>query len=125
MQPISVPYQGYRLWELPPNSQGVAALEMLRLLETYDLKAMGHNSAAYLHHLIEAKKLAYADIEYYVGDAASMKSPAEGFLADEYIRKRSIRDFFYDRVAKSRYRIFGRVDACMLPPPEVRARFLS
>lgn len=90
VQPISVPYQGYRLWELPPNSQGVAALEMLRLLETYDLKAMGHNSASYLHHLIEAKKLAYADIEYYVGDAASMKSPAEGFLADEYISKRRL-----------------------------------
>jgi gamma-glutamyltranspeptidase/glutathione hydrolase len=90
VQPISVPYQGYRLWELPPNSQGVAALEMLRLLETYDLKAMGHNSAAYLHHLIEAKKLAYADIEFYVGDAESMQSPAEGFLADDYIRKRRL-----------------------------------
>ena len=68
VQPVSVPYKGYRLWELPPNSQGIAALEMLRILETYDLKAMGHNSAAYLHHLIEAKKLAYTDIEYYVGD---------------------------------------------------------
>ncbi len=88
VQPISVPYQGYRLWELPPNSQGVAALEMLRLLESYDLKAMGHNSAAYLHHLIEAKKLAYSDIEYYVGDSASMKTPAEAFLADDYIRRR-------------------------------------
>ncbi|MCR4375840.1 MAG: gamma-glutamyltransferase [Acidobacteria bacterium] len=88
VQPISVPFQGYRLWELPPNSQGVAALEMLRLLETYDLKAMGHNSPAYLHHLIEAKKLAYADIEHYVGDAAFMKTPAESFLADEYIGRR-------------------------------------
>jgi gamma-glutamyltranspeptidase/glutathione hydrolase len=88
VQPISVPFQGYRLWELPPNSQGVAALEMLRLLETYDLKAMGHNSPAYLHHLIEAKKLAYADIEHYVGDAAFMKTPAEAFLADEYIGRR-------------------------------------
>ena len=88
VQPISVPFQGYRLWELPPNSQGVAALEMLRLIETYDLKAMGHNSAAYLHHLIEAKKLAYADIEYYVGDAASMTTPVERFLSDDYIRQR-------------------------------------
>ena len=88
VQPISVPFHGYRLWELPPNSQGVAALEMLRLLETYDLKAMGHNSAAYLHHLIEAKKLAYADIEHYVGDAAFMKTPAERFLEDGYIRTR-------------------------------------
>jgi gamma-glutamyltranspeptidase/glutathione hydrolase len=88
VQPVSVPYQGYRLWELPPNSQGIAALEMLRLLETYDLKAMGANSPAYLHHLIEAKKLAYADIEYYVGDPASMKMPVEHFLSDDYIRPR-------------------------------------
>jgi len=88
VQPVSVPYKGFRLWELPPNSQGVAALEMLRLLETYDLKSMGHNSALYLHHLIEAKKLAYADIQYYVGDADSTKQPAEFFLSDEFIARR-------------------------------------
>jgi len=88
VQPVSVPYKGYRLWELPPNSQGIAALEMLRLLETYDLKAMGHNSAPYLHHLIEAKKLAYADIEYYVGDPETTRQPAEFFLSDEYIAGR-------------------------------------
>ncbi|MDB4915246.1 MAG: gamma-glutamyltransferase [Gemmatimonadetes bacterium] len=58
--PISVMFKGYRVWELPPNNAGVATLEMLRILEPYDLKAMGHNSAPYLHHLIEAKKLAYA-----------------------------------------------------------------
>ncbi|MGE3616840.1 MAG: gamma-glutamyltransferase family protein, partial [Gemmatimonadales bacterium] len=51
--PISVPFRGYRLYELPPNGQGIAALEMLRILEPFDLKGMGHNSAAYLHHLIE------------------------------------------------------------------------
>jgi gamma-glutamyltranspeptidase/glutathione hydrolase len=88
VQPVSVPFQGYRLWELPPNSQGIAALEMLRLLESYDLKAMGRNSAAYLHHLIEAKKLAYADIEFYVGDPASMKQPVDRFLSDDYIASR-------------------------------------
>jgi gamma-glutamyltranspeptidase/glutathione hydrolase len=88
VEPISVPYGGYRLWELPPNSQGVAALEMLRLLEGTDLKAMGHNSTAYLHHLIEAKKLAYADIEHYVGDPATMTVPVEHFLSDPYITQR-------------------------------------
>ena len=88
VQPVSVPYKGYRLWELPPNSQGIAALEMLRILETYDLKAMGHNSAPYLHHLIEAKKLAYTDIEYYVGDADTTKQPSEFFLSDSYIASR-------------------------------------
>ncbi len=88
VQPVSVPYQGYRLWELPANSQGIAALEMLRILEAYDLKTMGHNSAAYLHHLVEAKKLAYADIEHYIGDESTTKQPPEFFLSDEYIASR-------------------------------------
>ncbi|HET9372083.1 MAG TPA: gamma-glutamyltransferase [Vicinamibacterales bacterium] len=86
--PVSVPYKGYRLWELPPNSQGIAALEMLRLLETYDLKSMGHNSAAYLHHLIEAKKIAYTDIEANVGEPGAMKVKPEDFLNDAYIASR-------------------------------------
>ncbi len=88
VEPVSVPYRGYRLWELPPNGQGIAALEMLRILETYDLAAMGHNSAAYLHHLIEAKKLAYADIEHYVGDPAHMRIPVDRLLADDYVASR-------------------------------------
>jgi gamma-glutamyltranspeptidase / glutathione hydrolase len=86
--PISVPFQGHRVWELPPNNQGVAALEMLRILEPYDLKGMGHNSAAYLHHLIEAKKLAYADLERFVGDADHLAMPAERMLSDEFIAER-------------------------------------
>jgi gamma-glutamyltranspeptidase/glutathione hydrolase len=73
--PISVPFRGYRVWELPPNNQGIAALEMLRILEPYDLEAMGHNSPAYLHHLIEAKKLAYADLDRFVGDADHLDMP--------------------------------------------------
>jgi gamma-glutamyltranspeptidase/glutathione hydrolase len=83
-----VPFKGYRLWELPPNSQGIAALEMLRILEPYDLEAMGHNSAAYFHHLIEAKKLAYADIQHYVGDPADMKVRPEQLLDDAFISRR-------------------------------------
>ncbi len=86
--PISVPFGGYRVWELPPNNQGVAALEMLRILEPFDLKAMGHNSAAYLHHLIEAKKLAYADLDRFVGDAAHLDMPAEEMLTDGFIAER-------------------------------------
>jgi len=86
--PISVPFRGYRVWELPPNSQGIAALEMLRILEPYDLKAMGHNSAAYLHHLIEAKKLAYADLDRFVGDAEHLDMPAEEMLTDRFIAER-------------------------------------
>src|SRR5688572_29495985 len=86
--PISVPFRGYRVWELPPNNQGIAALEMLRILETYDLAAMGHNSPAYLHHLIEAKKLAYADLDRFVGDADHLDMPAEQMLTDEFIAER-------------------------------------
>jgi gamma-glutamyltranspeptidase/glutathione hydrolase len=89
--PISVPFHGYRVWELPPNNQGVAALEMLRILEPYDLKAMGLNSAAYLHHLIEAKKLAYADLDRFVGDAAHLDMPAEELLTDRFIAERRSR----------------------------------
>jgi gamma-glutamyltranspeptidase/glutathione hydrolase len=86
--PISVPFRGYRVWELPPSNQGIAALEMLRILEPYDLQAMGHNSAAYLHHLVEAKKLAYADLDRFVGDADHLDIPAERMLSDEFIAER-------------------------------------
>lgn len=86
--PISVPFRGYRVWELPPNNQGIAALEMLRILEPYDLKAMGHNSSAYLHHLIEAKKLAYADLDRFVGDADHLELTAEEMLSDHFIAAR-------------------------------------
>jgi gamma-glutamyltranspeptidase / glutathione hydrolase len=89
--PISVPFRGFRVWELPPNNQGIAALEMLRILEPYDLKAMGHNSPAYLHHLIEAKKLAYADLDRFVGDADHLDMPAERMLTDEFIAERRSR----------------------------------
>ena len=86
--PISVPFRGHRVWELPPSNQGIAALEMLRILESYDLGAMGHNSAPYLHHLIEAKKLAYADLDRFVGDADHLDMPAERMLTDEFIAQR-------------------------------------
>jgi gamma-glutamyltranspeptidase/glutathione hydrolase len=86
--PISVPFRGYRVWELPPNNQGIAALEMLRILEPYDLAAMGHNSAAYLHHLIEAKKLAYADLDRFVGDADHLELSAAEMMNDRFIAAR-------------------------------------
>src|SRR5512138_970120 len=88
VSPLSVPFHGYRVWELPPNNQGIATLEMLRILEPYDLRSMGHNSAAYLHHLIEAKKLAYADLDRFVGDADHLTMPAEQMLTDAFIAER-------------------------------------
>ena len=86
--PIAAPFHGYRVWELPPNNQGLAVLEMLRMLESYDLRALGHNSAAYLHLLIETKKLAYADITRYVGEPNAMTIHPEALLADAYIAAR-------------------------------------
>ncbi|MEP7066819.1 MAG: gamma-glutamyltransferase [Gemmatimonadota bacterium] len=86
--PISVVFKGYRVWELPPNNQGIATLEMLKILEPYDLKSMGHNSAPYLHHLIEAKKLAYADLARYVGDADHLTIPPDRMLSDAFIAER-------------------------------------
>ncbi|OBP14883.1 gamma-glutamyltransferase [Rheinheimera sp. SA_1] len=88
VEPMSVSFKGYQLWELPPNGQGIAALEMLKILEPYDLVAMKHNSAEYLHHLIEAKKLAYADLEHFVGDPAFMQVKPEQLLSDEVVAKR-------------------------------------
>ncbi|HVH67114.1 MAG TPA: gamma-glutamyltransferase [Gemmatimonadales bacterium] len=91
VEPISVPFNGHRVWELPPNNQGVAALEMLRILEPYDLRALGHNSAAYLHLLIEAKKLAFADAARYVGDPAAMQTPVSALLDDRFVVSRRAR----------------------------------
>ncbi|MEP6474080.1 MAG: gamma-glutamyltransferase family protein, partial [Gemmatimonadota bacterium] len=91
VDPISIAFKGYRIWELPPNNQGIAALEMLRLLEPWDLKGLGHNTAPYLHRLIEAKKLAFADLAHYVGDPASVKIPMSALLADDYIQQRRAR----------------------------------
>jgi gamma-glutamyltranspeptidase / glutathione hydrolase len=86
--PISIVFKGYRIWEMPPNNQGIATLEMLRILDPYDLKTMGLNSATYLHHLIEAKKLAYADLARYVGDADHLDIPAERMLSSAFIAER-------------------------------------
>jgi gamma-glutamyltranspeptidase/glutathione hydrolase len=86
--PISTTFKGYRIWEMPPNNQGVGVLEMLKILEPYDLKAMGHNSAKYLHYVIEAKKLAYADLARYVGDPDHLTMPAERLLNDAFIAER-------------------------------------
>ncbi|HEX9782162.1 MAG TPA: gamma-glutamyltransferase [Opitutaceae bacterium] len=85
---MGVAYRGFRLWELPPNGQGIAALEMLRILEPYDLGAMGRNSADYLHHLVEAKKLTFADLEAFVGDPDVMTVKVERLLDDAFIAGR-------------------------------------
>jgi gamma-glutamyltranspeptidase/glutathione hydrolase len=89
VEPLGMEYKGYTLWELPPSGQGIAALEMLKMLEGFDLRSMGHNSAAYLHTLIEAKKLAYADIARYVADADHMEIEPEVLLDPVYLAGRA------------------------------------
>lgn len=86
--PVSVPFQGYRLYELPPPGQGIAALQMVRILDGFDLKAMGHNSPAYLHHLIEAKKLAYADLAAHIADPDHMRAGVGQLLDEGYLARR-------------------------------------
>ncbi|MGB2718018.1 MAG: gamma-glutamyltransferase [Vicinamibacterales bacterium] len=72
VEPLSTNYRGYDVLELPPNTQGIVALEMLNILEGYDLKSLGHNSAAYLHLLVEAKKAAFADRDAWIADFESV-----------------------------------------------------
>lgn len=88
VEPMSVSFGEYRLWELPPNGQGIAALEMLKILEPFDLRGMGHNSVDYLHHLVEAKKLAYADLARYVGDPDDMTINPEALIRDAFVDAR-------------------------------------
>ena len=89
VEPLGMDYKGHTLWELPPAGQGIAALQMLKMLEQYDLQAMGHNSAEYLHTLIEAKKLAYADIARYVADADHMEVDPTAMLDPVYLAGRA------------------------------------
>jgi gamma-glutamyltranspeptidase/glutathione hydrolase len=88
VKPISINYKGYEFYELPPNGQGLAALEMLNILEGYGLKVWGHNSVEYLHHLVESKKLAFADRDYYITDPDFGKIPLDRLLSKEYAAER-------------------------------------
>jgi gamma-glutamyltranspeptidase / glutathione hydrolase len=88
VEPVSVDYRGYRLWELPPNGQGIAALQMLALLEGFDLAALGHNSAEALHLLVEAKKLAFDDRARFYADPDFVTIPVEALISKEYAARR-------------------------------------
>lgn len=83
VEPISTTYRGWTVYELPPNGQGIAALSMLNIMEHFPLADYGHNSAAALQVMIEAKKLAYADMEHYVGDPRFVEVPVKQMLSKE------------------------------------------
>jgi gamma-glutamyltranspeptidase/glutathione hydrolase len=88
VEPISTNYRGYTVYELPPNNQGLAALEALNILENFDVGAMNQPDA-YYHTLIEAVKLAYADRSRYIADPQFAKIPVAGLLSKDYARKRA------------------------------------
>ena len=88
VDPVSVNYRGYDIWELPPNGQGIAALQILNILEGFDMTSMGFGSAEYIHHFIEAKKLAFEDRAKYYADPAFQDIPVEKLISEEYASKR-------------------------------------
>jgi gamma-glutamyltranspeptidase/glutathione hydrolase len=90
VEPVSVNYRGYDVWELPPNGQGIAALQMLNLLEPYDLKRLGFGSAEALHLMVEAKKLAYEDRARYYADMEKARVPVAELISKVYAARRQL-----------------------------------
>jgi gamma-glutamyltranspeptidase/glutathione hydrolase len=89
-EPVSVNYRGYDVYKCGPWSQGPVFLQQLTLLEGYDLKSLGHNSADYIHTIVEAAKLAFADREQYYGDPDFVEVPLAGLLSKEYAAGRRV-----------------------------------
>ncbi|MBU4426606.1 MAG: gamma-glutamyltransferase, partial [Proteobacteria bacterium] len=87
VEPISTNYRGYTIYELPPNGQGITELEMLNILEGYDIASLGHNSADYIHLLIEAKKIAFSDRDYFITDPEFESVPLDRLLSKEYAKE--------------------------------------
>lgn len=88
VHPVSTDYRGLTLWELPPNGQGIAALQILNILEGFDLRKAGFGSADHLHYFVEAKKLAFEDRAKFYADPAFGKVPVEGLISKKYAAKR-------------------------------------
>ncbi|HZR06716.1 MAG TPA: gamma-glutamyltransferase [Candidatus Udaeobacter sp.] len=88
VEPVSTNYRGYDVFELPPNGQGIAALQILNILEGFDLRVMGRNSPETLHTMIEAKKIAWADRAKFYADPAFAKIPLAGLLSKQYAAER-------------------------------------
>jgi len=88
VEPVSTNYRGYDVWELPPNGQGIAALQILNILENYDIKNMGLFSSDYIHHFVEAKKLAFEDRAKYYADPNFNKIDISYLISKDYAHKR-------------------------------------
>lgn len=103
VEPVSTNYRGYDVWELPPNGQGIAALQILNIMEHYDVKSMGFGSPEYVHTFVEAKKLAFADRAKFYSDMDFNDIPVERLISKQYAAERQ-RTIDPNRAAK-------RVDA--------------
>ncbi|MBL0927568.1 MAG: gamma-glutamyltransferase [Phycisphaerales bacterium] len=91
VEPVSARYRGCDVWELPPNGQGIAALQILKIMEGYDVRAMGWGSADYVHAMVEAKKLAFEDRARYYADPAFAAAPVARLISDGYAAERRAR----------------------------------
>lgn len=89
VEPISTNYRGYDVWELPPNGQGTAALQILNILEGFDIASMGFGSSDYIHHFVEAKKLAFEDRAKYYADPDFADIPLDWLISKEYGMERA------------------------------------
>jgi gamma-glutamyltranspeptidase / glutathione hydrolase len=88
VEPVSTKYRGYDVYELGAQTQGITVLEMLNILEAYDLRSLGHNSAEHLHLMIEAKKLAFADRDTYIADPDKASVPVKRLISKQYAAER-------------------------------------
>ena len=89
IKPVSTSYRGYDIWELPPNGQGIAALQLLNILENFDIESMGFGSAEYIHLFTEAKKIVYEDRAKYYADLNFSNVPVDVLISKEYAKSRS------------------------------------
>ena len=100
VEPVSTTYRGYEVWELPPNGQGIAALQMLNILEGFDIASMGFGSAEYIHVFTEAKKLAFEDRARYYADPAFQYNTGELSLSQKNMRLKDANLLIRDKAAK-------------------------
>ncbi|WP_446742054.1 gamma-glutamyltransferase [Silvibacterium acidisoli] len=108
VDPVSTTYHGWTVYEMPPNGQGIAALQMLNMMEQFPIKQWGHNSQKALHVEIEAKKLAYADLQRYVGDPHATEIPTQELISKE--------------LGERRARLITDKAACSVVPSDVRQK---
>ena len=89
VDPVSTNYRGYDVWELPPNGQGIAALQILNIMELFDISSMDHDSAEYVHLFTEIKKLVFEDRAKYYADSEFNKIPVTTLISKDYAQERS------------------------------------